>query len=244
MIQETSEKYNYQFPMCNFFGGTSTVARVFDQDLTIKNLNISCIEFSYLGMGSIDFTLELYIDTTGGNPDLDSMIFLDSVPVSSINSLASYQTQTVSFPAPVTINFPDKIATLVVVMSIPNYEVGALLPAGMRNSAVSGTYLNTFFGGDCASFFSEDDSGFVSYSEVNFSPTSKKYQWDVKLVGTSSSVKKNDDNDDVCFSADSSVSMADGSTRLVSELRVGDSVMVAAENGARVAAEVVFLPHS
>ena len=212
-------------------GQNSVIARVFEQK---DGLEISCIEFAYRSLGQDELTLSLYVDSTGGNPDVDSLTLVDSITVSSKNSNLYPQLQTVSFGTPVLIPFPNKHATLVVTLSFtPN--TGLFVLGAQRNHQLTKENEETFLSGDCIDVFDHDGTEFVAYSDLDYSG-----QWYVKLTGTSD---ESDSNDDVCFSGNSLVALADGSHMMLQDLKIGDQVLAATDSGESVSADVVFLPH-
>lgn len=201
------------------------IARVFNQ---LDGLEISCIEFAYRSLGQEELTLSLYVDSTGGAPDLESMTLLGNITVHSKNSDLFPQLQTLSFENPVPIHFPNNDATLVVTLSV-SLTAGVILPGSQDNDAIKNTNKVTYLSGDCmvgGAFEAYDDS-----------------VWYVKLTGTSDGGSDDDGDDDVCFSGDSLVLMTDGSHKVIRDLRIGDKVFAAAEGGETVTADVVFLPH-
>ena len=202
------------------------------------DLNITCIEFGYLGWGVGELTLELFVDSTGGEPDTSSMELMGSVTVQSINTgTTQLQIQTATFPNPVSIVFPNKLATLVAVLSIPANDEGMIIAAGTDNKNVKGTNQETYMGGYCR-------PDYVRVSEYSsFTSDMKKSQWFVKLTGTSSTTSSSSGNGNLCFAGDSTVALADGSLKPISDLRIGDKVLAAAIDGSIRAADVVFLPH-
>lgn len=233
-------------------GQTSSIVRVFDQ---VDNLSISCIEFAYRVLGPQELTLSLYIDETGGNPDIDSLTLVENVTVLSINSYLYPQLQTISFEVPVSVSFPNKNATLVVALSMP-LGIGAFEAGAQKNPEVTNTYKGTFFGGSCIGDFDHAGTEFMSYSEID-----EDQHWYVKLTGTSDAASNDDNsgNDDInenddttdggnedtaaCFAGDSQVKMADGSDKRIRDIVVGDLVQVVGANGEHVYADVIFLPH-
>ena len=52
-----------------------------------------------------------------------------------------------------------------------------------------------------------------------------------------------DDDDDVCFSGDSTVQLASGATKTMADLEVGDSILSADAAGKLSYSDVAFLPH-
>jgi hypothetical protein len=224
----------------------NSVARVFQQDPSWNiNTTITCLQFATLALGSVDVTLELFVDSSGGEPNYADMTLMGGMSVKAVNAW-SYQVQTATFASPVDIQFNNKESTLVVVMSFPTPSVSIALPAGSFNEAATGTSDGTYVGGSC---LSGSDPDFISWLEYNNGDNGEDdLQWFVKLSGTGE-----DDSDDdwwnsdsksnTCFSGDSLVAMSDGSQRAVADLRIGDSVLAAAADGSVGPADVVFLPH-
>ena len=229
-------------------GKVDTVVRVFDQ---VDNLSISCVEFAYRVLGQQELTLLLYVDETGGDPDIGSLTLIENVTVSSISSYFYPQLQTVSFESPVSVSFPNKDATLVVALSM-SLSTGAFESGAQKNPEVTNTYKGTFFGGSCIDDFDHEGTEFMPYTEID-----ETQHWYVKLTGTSEAISTDDHtaNDDLsendgttekaaaCFAGDSRVRMADGADKAIQDIAIGDVVLVVSENAEHIHADVVFLPH-
>jgi hypothetical protein len=124
--------------VCSEEGTNSSYARVFTQD-AFDFADMSCIQFGYFMEGQTDVTLGLYIDTTGGDPDWDSMVLIGETTVTTINAVGQFQVQTVSFPDTVPVSFSNAAETLVIVMTVPLLSEGFILGGGAANEDVINT---------------------------------------------------------------------------------------------------------
>ena len=89
--------------------------------------------------GQTEVTLGLYIDTTGGDPDWESMELIGEVVVTTINAVGQFQVQTVTFPDAVPVAFSNTEETLVLVMTVPVMSEGFILGGGAANEDVVNT---------------------------------------------------------------------------------------------------------
>ena len=128
---------------CSGEGTNSSFARVFTQD-SFKFADLSCIQFGYFMEGQTEVTLGLYIDTTGGDPDWESMELIGEVVVTTINAVGQFQVQTVTFPDAVPVAFSNTEETLVLVMTVPVMSEGFILGGGAANEDVVNTPGNLF----------------------------------------------------------------------------------------------------
>ena len=64
------------------------------------------------------------------------------------------------------------------------------------------------------------------------------------VPASSNSSNNNDDDDSSCFSGESPVSLADGSSKAMADVVVGDQVKVVTADGQVSFSEVVFVPHA
>ena len=134
--------------------------RVFDystlglanEDDTLLSFSLECVEFAYILMGKATFTVDVYVDSTGGNPDCSSMSrvgdsmsgSVESVPVSEETGLFTVQPS-----SPISFTLPDKVATVVVALTVNSMD-GSFHGRGQHNpSAVGTTYKEYFFTGSC-----------------------------------------------------------------------------------------------
>jgi hypothetical protein len=169
--------------VCSASQEESTYARVFDQaSFNLKGMEISCIQFGYFMMGKTNVTLDVYIDSNGGEPDYASMRHLHSMSTYTINAAGNMQVQTMSAEAPVKLSFSNSDETLVIVLRMPYMSQGFITGGGQLNP--NGT---TYVGGACK-------TGFQNYSDYK---TNSTEQWYVRVYGSSSSDStQEDDNND------------------------------------------------
>jgi hypothetical protein len=168
--------YGYKGKMdavCSGAHEESTYARVFDQQsFNLKDLEISCIQFGYFMMGKTNVTLDVYIDSNGGDPDYASMRHVHSMSTMTINAVGNMQVQTLSAESPVKLAFNNSDETLVIVIRMPYMSQGFINGGGQFND--QGV---TYVGGTCK-------TGFQKYSDYKAGHTE---QWYVRVYGPSSS---------------------------------------------------------
>lgn len=184
--------YYYNFFGCHSAG--STVYRVFDyatlglanEDNSPLTFNIECIEFAYLltDTGTATFTIDVYIDQTGGNPDMASLVHVGSSMADSVSySEDVTKLFTVTPSSPIAVTLPDTTATVVVALTI-NTGTDIMIGRGQYNPSAVGTPQETFGSGPCSSAIIYPMSVFNNawgYSSFN------NYQWYVQLTKSLSS---------------------------------------------------------
>ena len=169
-------------------------ARVFSQsEFSLNDFSLSCIQFGYYMMSVTDVEIGVYIDRTGGEPDVASMDLVTSKTVTTINAYNRMQVQTTDFDD-VLINFNSDTETLVVTMTIPYLTEGAIAGGGQMNLGVAGTTKETYVGGDCL-------QDYMRYSDWAIGEGSDAIdeiipQWYVRVSGTSASTPSSSDEDD------------------------------------------------
>jgi len=176
---------------------TSKYARVFDQQsFNLDGFKLSCIQFGYFMEGVTDVTINVYIDSTGGEPDYPSLELIASLPATTINAVSEMQVQTVSLDKELEIEFSNADETMVVILSTPIMSEGFILGGGQSNAAVMGSVGETYIGGDCLPDFVPYD---VYATEANLT-SQVENQWYVRVHGSSTETTKKSDDDDSSLS--------------------------------------------
>lgn len=180
---------------CAASGESTSFLRVFEQeDFSLNDFSVSCIQFGYYMMSVTDVVLEVYIDRTGGEPDTDSLELVATKTVRTYNAYDRMQVQTADFDD-VAINFNSATETLVVMMTIPIMTEGAIAGGGEMNLAVAGTNKETYVGGKCMPGVIQKYSEWAvanGASEIN----EVIPQWYVRVSGTSASSPSDTDSSD------------------------------------------------
>jgi hypothetical protein len=159
----------------------TSYARVFDQSSFDLNMEVSCIEFGFKMLGQEDITLNVYIDSTGGDPDEASLRLVHSFTVTPPNSYSYISMTTVSSDTPFNLDFNNDAETLVIVMNAPEFSEGFMFGGGRTNPTVVGTIGETYISSDCT-------DGFVSYNDyLKTMGLTSTTQWYVRVLGPSSS---------------------------------------------------------
>mmetsp|Transcript_25457 Transcript_25457/g.42907 ORF Transcript_25457/g.42907 Transcript_25457/m.42907 type:complete len:906 (+) Transcript_25457:32-2749(+) len=177
----------------------SKFARVFSQDeFSMNDFTVSCVQFGYYMMSVADVTVELYIDRTGGEPDEASLELVASNTEQTFNAYNNMQVQTTNFDD-VAINFNSPTDTLVVMMTIPVMTQGAIAGGGQMNLGVAGTSRETYVGGACLTDLTKYSEWAVQNGATAIDEVIP--QWYVRVSGTSaatpSSDSSGDDDDDM-----------------------------------------------
>jgi len=155
----------------------TSYARVFDQSSFDLNMSVSCIEFGFKMLGQEDITLNVYIDSTGGDPDEASLRLVHSFAVTPANSYSYISMTTVSSDTPFNLDFNNDAETLVIVMDVPEFSEGYMFGGGRTNSKVVNTIGETYISSDCT-------DGFVSYNDyLKTVGRSSTTQWYVRVLG-------------------------------------------------------------
>jgi hypothetical protein len=172
-------------------------ARVFEQtDFAMNDFSVSCVQFGYYMMSVADVTIELYVDSSGGAPDAASMQLVASGTAQTFNAYDRMQVQTMNFDN-VAINFGSATDTLVVVMTLPLMQEGAIAAGGQLSLQAAGTDQQTYVGGACL----EDFTSYAQWAVDNGATAIDEVvpQWYVRVSGNSaaspSSDTSNDDDD-------------------------------------------------
>lgn len=179
--------------VCANVNQNSTYARVFEQDDSVDELSVSCIQFGYFMQGKTTVTLSLYMDANGGDPDA-AMVLLDSIDVSTINAVGQFQVQTASFAESVKIQYPNDVATLVVVLSTPAMAEGTIVGGGSPNAELVMTVGDTYVGGDCLP--GGQYITYYDYATTNNLVGKEANQWFVKLSANTGKSGSGDGDDD------------------------------------------------
>jgi hypothetical protein len=180
---------------CTEEGEVTQFARAFDQSqFSLNDFSVSCVQFGYYMMSVTDVTIEIFVDRSGGAPDVASMDLVASKTVTTFNSYDHMQVQTTDFDN-IPLNFGSDSETLVVVMTIPYMSEGAISGGGQINIGNAGTDQGTFVGGSCMTDYQEystwaTQNGITAADEV-------AAQWYVHVSGTSTSTSSDEDDNDL-----------------------------------------------
>jgi hypothetical protein len=146
------------------------------------SFDLSCIEFAYILDGTATFTITMYIDSSGGSPDFDSLTQVGSSMTGSLAS-SSGETElvTVTPSSPMTVTFPNSSANLIIALTINTFSGSFFYGSGQYNPKAVGKKAETFVSGPCLSEGTviEPASVFNKASDLSLLDN---YQWYVQVT--------------------------------------------------------------
>jgi len=145
---------------------------------------LECIEFAYLlDSGTASYTIRVFIDSNGGDPDFASMTQVGSDMTGSV-SYDDKETElaTVTPAQPFTVTLPSSSASVVVTLTVNSIPSdGYFWGRGRYNPSAVGTHKETFVAGLC--YGSGTLIGTASFFNAAFSTSyMDNYQWYVQLT--------------------------------------------------------------
>ena len=163
-----------------------------DEDESPLSFDIECVEFAYILQGYATFTVRLFIDSTGGAPDIASMTQVGSGMTGSLSSSSkATQLASVSPTSPIHIDLPDTTATVVVAFSLDSLVLdndGLFYARGQYNPSAVNTYKETYGSGPCNNGDETIIRPNTVYNEAySWASSLDNYQWYVQLTKSASS---------------------------------------------------------
>jgi hypothetical protein len=202
-------------------GSDNTLTPTVSQSSDISMPTLTATSFDVTSGGSdVEITVTPYI-----NIDLTLGPSVGVAPAAATFDIVSMTTK-VAFPTKTTMNMADSSSCVV------TFDVG--VGAGLTSiTALKDTIVLVGDSGICGEAPDDATATLLNLDSETYEGCS----------GTPEKSSGGSDDDDVCFSADSTVQLASGATKTMADLEVGDSILSADAAGKLSYSEVAVLPH-